>query len=390
MEKKIAFPPNFLWGSATSAHQVEGNTLNDWIEWEKKGKSKHLSGRACNHWDIKQFRDDVERMKILGLNAYRMGIEWSRVMPKPGIIEQGVLNQYRQMLTILQQAGISAMATLHHFTNPIWFVKNGDWAKASLEPFYGYVEATTKALADKVDYWNTFNETDGLVLMGFLKGQWPPGKKARIISAFRLRKRLAEAHNEVYKIIKRNTGRPTGLVHNFISFEAAHDKVIERTIAELLDKIANRWIIEHTKNDFLGVNFYQRVVFNTLRPWRISGPGERVSDFGWEISPESLTRILLRLKRYDLPIYITENGVADANDKFRADFIREHIQAFRLAMQGGADVRGYFYWSLLDNFEWAEGYTKRFGLIEVNFETQERMFRPSAYIYRDIIKTMDS
>lgn len=389
MEKKIVFPLNFLWGSATSAHQVEGDTFNDWTEWEKKGGSKDLSGKACNHWDLKQFKEDVERMQALGLNAYRMGIEWSRVMPEPGVIKQEILEQYRQMLTILQETGISTMVTLHHFTNPIWFVKSGDWTKASLEPFYAYVDATTKALADNVDYWNTFNEPLVLMLMGYLLGQWPPGKRARIISAFHLRRRLAEAHNEVYKIVKRNTERPVGLVHNFASFETVYDRVTERAVAGLLDRVANRWIVEHTKNDFLGVNFYMRVVFDALRPWRFSGPG-KVSDFGWEINPQSLTRILLGLKQYNLPIYITENGVADAQDKLRADFIRDHVQAFQLAMQAGVDVRGYFYWSLLDNFEWAEGYTKRFGLIEVNFETQERRIRPSAYVYRDIIKATNS
>jgi beta-glucosidase len=390
VEKRVVFPPNFLWGTATAAHQVEGDTCNDWTEWEKKGGSKHLSGKACNNWNFKQFQEDVERMKVLGLNAYRMGIEWSRVMPKPGVIEQGVLNQYRQMLTILQQAGISTMVTLHHFTNPTWFMKSGDWTKASLEPFYAYVDATTKDLADNVDYWNTFNEPLIMVRMGYRTGQWPPGKKARIISVFHLRKRLAEAHNEVYKIVKRNTGRPVGLVHNFTSYETAHGWLIERAMAGLQDRIANRWIIEHTKNDFLGVNFYFHQVFNGFRPLPASGLGKRVSDFGWEISPQSLTRVLLGLRRYNLPIYITENGVADAKDTLRADFIRDHVQAFRLAMRAGVDVRGYFYWSLLDNFEWAEGYTKRFGLIEVNFETQERRIRPSAYVYRDIIGATNS
>ncbi|OGN10928.1 MAG: hypothetical protein A3J46_04195 [Candidatus Yanofskybacteria bacterium RIFCSPHIGHO2_02_FULL_41_11] len=394
MEKKILFPPNFLWGSATSAHQVEGDTSNDWIEWEKKGGSKHLSGKACNHWDLRQFEEDVERMQILCLNAYRMSIEWSRVMPKPGIIDQRVLDQYRQMLTILRQAGISTMVTLHHYTNPIWFVKKGHWANASLEPFYVYVDAVTKALANNVDYWNTFNEPFILVSMGYLAGRWPPGKKTRGVSAFHLRSnlrnRFVESHNEVYKIVKRNTERPVGLVHNFTSFEAAHDRAIERAIAWLQDKIANHWIVEHTKNDFLGVNFYQRQLFSGLCPLPVSGLGKRVSDDGREINPQSLTRVLRGLGRYNLPIYITENGVADANDRLREGFIRDHIKAFQLAMRAGVDVRGYFHWSLLDNFEWDEGYTKRFGLIEVNFETQERRIRPSAYIYRDIIRATDS
>ncbi len=393
MEKRVVFPPNllvpdFLWGTATSAHQVEGGTFNDWTEWEEKGRSKDLSGNACNHWNLKQFKEDVERMQVLGLNAYRMSLEWSRIMPEPGIINPAVLDQYRQMLMILQQAGISTMVTLHHFTNPVWFVERGNWSKASLEPFYTYVDAATKALAGSVDYWNTFNEPIVLILMGYLMGQWPPGKKGRIVSAFRLRKRFSEAHNEAYKIVKKNTGRPVGLVHSFASFEAVHGWAVERAIAGFVDGIANCWIVDHTENDFLGVNFYFRQLFSGLRPLPTSGLGKRVSDFGWEINPESLTKVLLSLKKYNLPIFITENGVADANDSLRADFIWDHIQALQVAMRAGVDVRGYFHWSLLDNFEWAEGYTKRFGLIEVDFKTQKRRPRPSAYVYRDIIRTM--
>lgn len=386
MEKKAVFPQGFLWGSATAAHQVEGGNLNDWTEWEMRGGSKDLSGKTCNHWDIQQFKGDVERMRILGLNAYRMSLEWSRIMPSPGIINESALSHYREMLKILRQAGISTMVTLHHFTNPIWFVKSGNWSKAPLEPFYAYVDAVTKFLAQDVDYWNTFNEPLVLVLVGYLMGQWPPGQKGRLDLAFRLRKRFAEAHNEVYRIAKRNTGRPVGLVHNFASYEAAHDWAIERAFARVVDKISNRWIIEHTQNDFLGVNFYMRQLFDGLRLLLPASGNGKKSDFGWEIVPQSLTRVLLGLKQYNLPIYITENGVADAKDAMRADFIRDHVQAIRLAMQAGMDVRGYFHWSLLDNFEWAEGYTKRFGLIEVNFKTQERRIRQSAYAYRDIIK----
>jgi len=389
MKKKI-IPSNFLWGSATSAHQVEGGTLNDWTKWEQKGGSKHLSGKACNHWNFQQFKEDVERMQILGLNAYRMSLEWSRIMPEPKVIDQAVLDQYRQMLMTLQLAGIHTMVTLHHFTNPIWFVEMGNWSKASLAPFYTYVDAVTKALAEDVDYWNTLNEPLILVFMGYIIGQWPPGKREESVSFsnyyLHLRERFVEAHDEAYKIVKENTGRPVGLVHNFTSFEAAHDRAIELAIAEKRDQVDNRWIIEHTRNDFLGVNFYMRQLFDDLRLLPISGFGKRVSDFGWEINPQSLTKVLLGLKQYNLPIYITENGVADAADHLRADFIRDHIQALQLAMQAGVDVRGYFHWSLLDNFEWSEGYTKRFGLVEVNFETQERIIRPSAYVYRDIIQ----
>ncbi len=376
----------FLWGTATASHQVEGGNRNDWTEWEARGGSKDLSGKACNHWDIEQFRKDVETMKELGLNAYRMGIEWSRVMPEKGIIDIEALEHYRQMVAMLREAGITTMVTLHHFTNPVWFVREGGWLKASLTSFYEYVSATVSYLADYIDYWNTFNEPLVPILTGYLMGIWPPGKRGRILAAIRLRKRIVKAHNVCYSVIKTQTDRPVGIVHNIVSFEAKHGWWVERAMAKILDNITNQWILRHTRNDFMGVNFYMRLLFSGLRPLSLAGLKERVSDFGWEIVPESLTKVLLEVKQYGLPIYITENGVADAQDTLRANFIQDHVEAFRQAMKQGADVRGYFHWSLLDNFEWAEGFGMRFGLIEVDFETQERRIRPSAYVYRDIIR----
>ncbi|MCX6791088.1 MAG: family 1 glycosylhydrolase, partial [Candidatus Gribaldobacteria bacterium] len=165
-----------------------------------------------------------------------------------------------------------------------------------------------------------------------------------------------------------------------------HGWAHERAIAGVLHKIVNSWIIEHTTNDFIGVNYYLRLLFDALRPWRIWGPGPR-NDIGWEINAPSLTKLLLELKGYNIPLIITENGIADATDSLRGEFIRRHIEALTEAMKSGVNCLGYYHWTPFDNFEWDQGFGARFGLIKVDFETQERTVRPSAYVYRDIIRT---
>lgn len=383
---QIIFPPGFLWGVATSAHQVEGGNLNDWREWEVQGGSKNLSGKAANHWDLAQFQKDVDLMRLLGINVYRLSIEWSRVMPQTGVIDFEALEHYRQMLKILKAANIQVMVTLHHFTNPIWFVEKGGWLSGPIDEFYVYVKNVTLYLASDVDYWATINEPLVMANMGWLVGEWPPGKKGDVLSYLRLQRKLASVHNKTYQIVKRNTGRPAGIVIQYTSFETAHNLAIERLLAWVADKIINRWLLERAQNDFIGVNFYMRRIFSGLRLLPESGFGAKVSDFGWEINPESLTKVLLGLKRYNLPIIVTENGVADAKDTLRPDFVRDHIAAVGRAIQQGADVRGYIHWSFVDNFEWAKGYSMPFGLVEVDFETQERRLRPSFFTYQEIIK----
>lgn len=386
MAGQIVFPSGFLWGAATSAHQVEGGNDNDWTEWEKRGGSKNLSGKAANHWDLVQFQKDVELMRVLGLKIYRLSIEWSRVMPKPGLNYLEVLEHYRQMLKMLKAANIKAMVTLHHFTNPVWFAEQGGWLAGPISQFYDYVHVATLYLAADVDYWVTINEPLVMAYQGWLVGEWPPGKKGDVLSYLRLQRKLTEAHNTAYKIVKRNTGKPTGIVHQYASFETAHNLVAERFLAWVADRIVNRWLLEHTRNDFIGINFYMRRIFSGFRLLPESGVNAKVSDFGWEINPKSLTRVLLGLKRYNLPIFITENGVADAKDSLRPDFIRDYIAAVWRAIQGGVDVKGYIHWSLIDNFEWSQGYTKKFGLVGVDFETQARRVRSSFSVYQKIIR----
>lgn len=385
---RLSFPPGFLWGTATAAHQVEGGNDNDWTAWEAKGGTADPSGDACRHWDIETFRRDVALMRSLSLNAYRMSVEWSRVMPRPGVIDRAALARYRLMLEILKAEGMSVMLTLHHFTNPCWFVAQGGWERAPLDPFTRFVEAAADALGDRVDLWATMNEPIGYAIMGWVMGIWPPGRKWDTIAAIKVARRLARAHNEAYRVLKRRVTAPVGVVHSMIHYEPYSTWFIDRWLASAANYVGNQWFLRKTKNDFIGMNYYMRERWRVLKllPPRLSrvDPDHPVSDFGWEIYPKGIYHLLLSLKRFRVPVYVTENGLADAADEKRPRFIREHLRWVHRAIEDGAPVRGYYHWSLIDNFEWAEGFTKRFGLVEVDFATQARRPRPSAYAYRDI------
>lgn len=388
-DRKNAFPAGFLWGAATAAHQVEGGNANDWTVWEDGGGSKDRSGQACNHWDLEQFRSDLALAKSLGINAYRLSIEWSRVMPREGEIDTSALFHYRQMLGILKSEGLTVMATLHHFTNPVWFAQQGGWERASCVQFMRFVRETVRALDDRVDLWATFNEPIGYALLGWVFGWWPPGKKRSIVGFIRVSRKIAKTHNNVYREIKRRSAKPVGIVHSMICFEPISNWFGDRLLAWAMNYVGNQWFLRKTHNDFIGLNYYmrQRFRFRKLLMPQVEEvkPEGAVSDFGWEIYPKGIYRLLQSLKRFRVPVYVTENGIADASDAQRAEFIRGHLRWVRKAIDDGVAVKGYFHWSLLDNFEWAEGYTKKFGLIETDFTTQERRIRPSAGAYRDII-----
>lgn len=385
------FPEGFLWGAATAAHQVEGGNYNDWSEWEIDGHTRDMSGRACGHWDTERFIEDIAWLKLLGLNAYRMSIEWSRVMPRPGEIDAGALRKYGRMLRILKDEGFVTMVTLHHFTNPVWFARSGGWESARTSDFIDYVSAAVLVLDDVVDLWCIFNEPMALAIMGWVVGDWPPGVRRSLLRCWRVLRRVVRTHNDAYALMKRITGKPVGIAHSMLCYQPASGRLRDRMFTRLLDHFGNQWFLRKTRNDFIGVNYYMR------ERWRVSrlfppklarlDPERDVSDFGWEIYPEGLRQVLNSLQEYGLPVYVTENGVADAADVRRAGFIRDHIAAMHGAMEDGTDVRGYFHWSLLDNFEWAEGYSKRFGLIGVDFRTGKRTVRPSAGIYKRIART---
>lgn len=392
----LKFPEGFLWGAATSSHQVEGNNIhNDWWEWETRVRNpENRSGKAADQYF--RYPDDFNLAQRLAHNAHRLSIEWSRIEPKEGEFDDAQIEHYLDVVKALKKRGIKVMLTLHHFTNPLWFSKKGGWELTNA-PWYfeRYVKKVVPELNKYVDLWITINEPAILTWTGYLIGYWPPQKISKM-AATKVIWNLAQAHKRAYKAIHSIVPKAqVGLAHNVISYNIFHrHSLLEACVEWFYDIVNNHtiYILTPKTHDFLGINYYynQYISFNkkTILPnlVDIHKIKQDVSDLGWEVYPEGMFDVLLDMSDYHLPIYITENGIATTNDDRRVRFLLSYLKEIYHASKLGCDIKGYFHWSLIDNFEWADGFDPRFGLIEVDFHSQKRTIRPSAYVYREIIK----
>ncbi len=399
----------FFWGTATSSHQVEGgNFYNDWWEWEKMGKIKtnDSSNPSCDHYHL--YKDDFKLIKFLNNNSYRFSIEWSRIEKEEGKFDEKEIEHYIDMLKELKKLDIEPFLTLHHFTIPIWLKEKGGFLNPdSVEYFSRFVRKVIPYFKDYVNYWITINEPVVLAVLGYIFGWWPPGEKS-IKKAFKVVKNLILSHNRAYTIIKEEKEESlVSIAHNMQLFYPYRKFFLDKRLANYLSELydfkfldclyegvikkpfGGNEVISSLKDsfDFIGVNYYTRA-FVKFHPFKIFSEAKRkdaiLTDFGYEYYPEGLYEILVNLKKYNKKIIVTENGIADREDKLRGEFIRKSIDALKRAKKDGVDIIGYFYWSLMDNFEWAEGYSMKFGLYEVDFKTLERKIRNSAYIYKEI------
>lgn len=390
------FPKNFLWGAATSAHQVEGNTHNNWTEWEKRGlvRNGERSGRAVDHYH--RFRDDLRLAKELGHTAYRFSIEWSRIMPKPGLVDTHELDHYREMLATMRNLGLEPIVTLHHFTHPVWVDAYGAWLNRRIVDDFGrFVFAVITALGPESKYWITINEPTVLSSLSYLSRWWPP-QRGSWVHAWTAIRQMVRAHTLAYHVIHRyQPAAKVGVANNLSNFVPSRPRsALDRSLRGFAHYWHNRWWLDQTypTQDFIGLNYYfhHPIRFKIANLTNLLKPEPRPeaprNDLGWEMNPVGLGQLLVWLKQYQRPIIITENGVADAEDRYRAQFIRDHVAQIQSAVAAGVDVRGYLHWSLLDNFEWREGFGPRFGLIEVDYHTLKRAVRPSAYAFREIIE----
>jgi beta-glucosidase len=411
------FPAGFAFGAATSAYQVEGGVETDWTLWERAGKTKTPCGRAVDHWN--RFEEDFDLLLAAGLHAYRLSVEWARVEPEPGRIDDAALERYRAMLEGLRRRGVKAMVTLHHFTHPTWFHERSPWtAPASVEAFARFVRRVAEALRGTVDWWCTLNEPMLFLLGGFVDGQMPPGQKD--LGAFaRAAANLMRAHVAARAVLRElDPGVPAGIAHNVTAFapllarspidryvsrsaHALHNHAVPRALCEgslelhmpLL--LRRREAIDGGRGslDFLGLNYYTRVHVGAKLgpPWiqirHLDPAGRGRTDLGWEWRPESLAALLEEMRRYEVPLYITENGIADAAGDRRSAFLYDHLQVLARALAAGADLRGYFHWSLMDNFEWLEGMGPRFGLYRVDFQTLARTPTPTVAWLKRVAET---
>ncbi len=414
------FPKGFLWGSATSSHQVEGNVQNDWIAWEKEhaarlaseAKNKwaswqqkkfpemfnienYISGEGCDQFN--RYEEDFDLAKNLGHNAHRFSIEWSRIEPEEGEFNMEAIEHYRNVLLALKSRGLEPFVTLWHWPNPIWIGQMGAWEnKKTVTYFLRYAERMLREYKDLVTFWVPLNEPGTEVSLGYLFGNQPPGLKSSV-AANKAFKNLMEVQRGTYALAKSiNANFNVGCSH-FMFYWRPYNKLPWNILAsKIIGYFADRRFFKvfNDYSDFFGVQYYQPFFVNLKIGGKFKGIlenkqiNEEQSDLGWQIFPEGIYHVLKKAAKGGKPIYITENGIADKDDSMRGKFIKEHLYWVNRAIKDGVDIRGYFYWSLIDNFEFVElrGFWPRFGLIEVDYKTKKRTIRPSAYAYRDIIK----
>lgn len=440
------FPKGFLFGAATSAYQIEGSMDNDWTEWEKQKnkegqwyvkpsddprcptKGQPCSGKAADSWN--RWQEDIKLLEELGANSYRLGIEWSRLEPQEGKFDDAAFNRYREMLKTLREKNITPMVTLYHFTLPKWFAEKGRWEDKNdkaLFYFERFAAEAAKRLGDQVDLWATINEPNVYAFEGYLFGEWPPGVKDNMQLTAKIIATLLKAHGVAAQAIRKNDttdidgdgkGAQVGIVHHVRISQPSSSFALDHMIGGLTDDFFNEAIIRAVttgkiylfvpgditieedfeplkgSSDFIGINYYTRDHIRTdfgdpSLSKQYVPKGSQTNDLGWDIYAGGLYQTLMRFSRYKLPLYITENGTADEKDTIRPTYMKSHLVAMQRAIEHGADVRGYFHWSLIDNFEWAIGYNAYFGLFRVDPATQNRTPRTeSVTTFQNIARNM--
>lgn len=413
----LRFPDGFLWGSATASHQVEGgNAENDWAAWERE-PGRIVDGTragAAAMWWAGRAEEDLRRAAELGQNAHRMSLEWSRLEPSPGVFDLTAFDRYRAILTHAKNVGLSTCVTVNHFTLPKWAAAKGSWRDRGLvDRFAAFARVAVRSLDDLVDLWATLNEPNVLALMGYANGRWPPGEQ-RSRSYAQALINMLRAHALGYRAMKaERADARVGIVLSLPMFAAWRPTRADRGAARGQDWIFNGAIVSALQHgrvpaplslrgvtidelrgayDWIGLNYYgcYRVKFDATAPHRAFGVHvdagnikTATSDWGAPY-PAGLTAQLERLGALGVPLFVTENGVFDNDDRIRPRYLVDHVRAVHDAIAKGVDVRGYFHWALVDNFEWAEGWSTRFGLLALDVATQERTARPSAQIYARI------
>ena len=440
------FPDGFLWGAATSAYQIEGSPLADGAGPSNWHRFSHQPGRtangdtgdvACDHY--RRYAGDVELMQALGLGAYRFSIAWSRILPEGrGRVNAKGLDFYARLIDLLLEHGIQPLVTLYHWDLPAALDDQGGWLNPDIVRWFAdYAEVVFRAFVDRVPMWATLNEPWVVADAGYLHGVHAPGHRS-VSETARVARHLLCAHGAAVRVFRACCRQRIGLVVNLEPQDPASEASEDRAAAARVDAYMNlqfldpalrgetpallpelfgdAWVpftpdelrLAHQPLDFLGVNYYKRGVARDdpagllVRARAVSPAGSTYTATGWEEHPESFTRVLCWVKeRYgDIPLYVTENGAAfddpapgadgRVEDAPRVRYYRDHLRAARAAIHRGVDLRGYFAWSLLDNFEWSAGYAKRFGLHHVDFASLRRSPKASADYYREVIRSRGS
>lgn len=378
--KELKFPEGFLWGAATASYQVEGGIENcDWAQAAREGKVP-VCGEAADQYN--RYEHDFDLAKDLGHNFTRISIEWARIEPEEGKFDPDAIEHYKKVLSAIHKRGLKPMVTFWHFTLPTWFSDKGGFnQKNSPEIFMRYCLYVIGSLHEYCDLWDTINEPMVWVNNGYTRANWPPFKR-NPIKFWGALQNLIKAHNLVYQEIKKlYPALNVGVVKDNINF-VSDWKPWNKIARAAVDSFWNHYFLKRThKNcDHIGLNYYFHSQIGKKKYFQ-------KNDMGWDLNADGMRQVLIDLKRYKKPIYISEAGTADHADAHRPEYIRDLVKATHEAISAGSDVKGFLYWSLIDNYEWALGFEKEFGLIHVDRKTQERTVRNSALVYKKICES---
>ena len=407
------FPKHFFWGASTAAHQVEGGNHNQWTVWElehakEQAQTAHqrmswipawneikdqaeepenyISGAGVDHYN--RYKEDFGIAKKMNLNAFRFTIEWSRIEPEEGKWDEKEIAHYKRYIAELRRQKLEPFLTLWHWTVPVWFADKGGFEKKeNLDYFDRFVQKVADELIEDVEYVITINEPNVDTSFAYLLGLHPPAKRS-VFNFMKVYWNLTRVHNRAYKILKRSkpllqVGMSAQLAN--IQPKRPHNW-LDLTTTQWMRYFWNWWFLRRVRKnqDFIGLNYYFSDYYTGLG--KRHNPKVPLNDMGWYMEPEGIYPLMVRVwARFKKPIFITENGLADEHDQHRQWWIEQTVVAMERAISEGVDLRGYFHWSLLDNFEWQDGWWPKFGLVEVNRKTMKRTLRPSAKWYTELL-----
>lgn len=408
------YPQNFLWGASTASHQVDGESADQWSAWERE-RAEHLAQTAQKrlswlpNWEhvaaraqepqnylsasgvehYTRYAEDFDILKQLNMNAFRCGIEWSRLEPEEGRWDEAAIEHYRHYFAELSARSVTPVVTLWHWTMPLWFTQKGGFAKhKNIKYWERYVAKVAELFGADLHYVITLNEPNVYAAFSYLSGEWPPQAKSPVLAVM-VYHNLMQAHRKAYEILKAaNPELSVGIAAQLADMRPTNPRSTLNKLSINLSAYGwNWWFLNKIKRhqDFIGLNYY----FTQYQNWygKIKNPKTPVSDLGWYMEPAGIQNIIQATwQRYKTPIIITENGLADSSDSQRKWWIQETTAALERSIETGVDLRGYLHWSLLDNFEWAYGWWPEFGLVHVDRSTMERSIRPSAQYLASYIK----
>lgn len=389
-----------MWGVATSSHQIEGGLRNNWTKWEegraknltseqlKYGRENYLSNSKYSCDSFNHYKEDIQVIKGLGLKTYRFSIEWSRIEPEKGVFDFEGLQYYKKLVKELRENNIEPIVTLWHWTIPVWLEEEGGVLAREFEKYFlRMCLQVLESISSDVKYWITINEPEAFSNNSLLKGQWPPNEKniLKFLNFYAFI--FPSVHKKTYKLIKKfNSKSMVSFAKNNSYIRGYNNSIWNVLVASILRWFINYLQIDLVKGylDYIGLNFYFQ---NNVGIKGLKNENDKVSDLGWWLKPQSIEFVLNELhERYKLPILITENGLADSKDIYKNWWIEESVKAMYKSIKKGSKILGYCHWSLLDNFEWAEGFWPKFGLVSVDPKTKERNIKQSGKFYSKIVK----